>query len=282
MLNEKKAECGSTLLNKFLASAGVASRRKSASLIKDGLVTVNGQAVTDPAFRVSEGDQVCCRGALLALPDRKYYIMLNKPKGYICTAEDIHAPKKALDLIRIEGNPRLFSAGRLDKNSEGLILFSNDGDFVNRLTHPRNEIVKTYEVSVSAPLSRSDIARFLSGVEDAGEILRALEVSPVTPLKYRIRLNEGKNREIRRMIASAGKKTCRLKRISLGKLHLGSLPPGKWRFLSGKEVFAALQSGMPSLLPSEESPLSPNQEEKENITSCGKGEKRSRGPLGNR
>lgn len=228
-------------LSKFLSAAGVSSRRNAAELVKSGKVSVNGAVVTNPGFRVSEEDRVLCSGKPVKLEQKKYYIMLNKPRGYVCTSKDIHAARKAVDLIDIPERPRLFSAGRLDKNSEGLILFSNDGDFVNRLTHPRNRIVKTYEVSVEKTLSEENIRSFLKGIEDDGEILQALKIVPLAPLKYKFILGEGKNREIRRMIDSVGNDTRRLKRIAVGKLRLSALKSGEWRHLTPQEIEAALQ-----------------------------------------
>lgn len=224
-------------LTKFLSSSGAASRRKAAILIKNGEVTVNGEIELNPARRVSDSDTITCEGKRITpCSTPHHYIMLNKPRGFVCTNSDIHAKKKALDLICLNDNPRLFSAGRLDKDSEGLILFSNDGDFVERLTHPRHKVEKTYEVSLSGPLTPDELQRILSGVSEDGEILRALHAEPVSACKYRLILGEGKNREIRRMMATLGKNVKRLKRVAVGALSLGSLKPGAWRELSEAEL----------------------------------------------
>lgn len=228
-------------LSKFLSSAGVASRRKAARLVQCGKVSVNGKVELRPAAHVSAADSVVCEGKPVVprtLP--RHYIMLHKPRGFVCTAGDIHAKKKALDLIRLDDGARLFSAGRLDKDSEGLILFSDDGDFVQRLTHPRHKVKKTYEVSLSGALAPDDFHAILSGVSENGEILKALCAEEISANKYRLVLGEGKNREIRRMMSALGKNVRRLKRTGVGALTLGALKPGRWRELSGDEIALAL------------------------------------------
>ena len=228
---------GSVNLTKYLSSSGAASRRHSAELIKAGKVTLNGKTETNPGTRVLPGDSVLLEGRKIEPKSRseRHYIMLNKPRGYVCTSEDVHAAKKAVDLIRTGDGARLFSAGRLDKNSEGLILFSDDGDFVEQLTHPSHEIEKTYEVSTDAPLTESDVRRLLRGIADAGDLLRALAVNRLGPCKYELVLGEGKNREIRRMMDALGRTTKRLKRTAVGLLRLGGLDVGEWRELTERE-----------------------------------------------
>lgn len=228
-------------LTKFLSTAGVASRRHSADLIKAGHVTVNGETQTNPGTRISEKDTVCVDGKHIQMRTKRHYVMLHKPRGYVCTSEDEHAAKKAIDLIQLKDGARLFSAGRLDKNSEGLILFSDDGDFVAQLTHPRHGIEKTYEVSTDRPLTKEDIARMLKGIANAGDLLKALAVRTISPTKYQLVLGEGKNREIRRMMDALGHSTNRLKRIAVGKLTLRGLDVGEWRELTKEECMLALQ-----------------------------------------
>ena len=229
-------------LSKFLALCGAASRRHAVDMIRAGRVSVDGQEERNPAARITGREKILCDGRPLALPEERHYIMLNKPRGYVCTSEDPHARKKALDLIRLPGEPRLFSAGRLDKDSEGMILFSDDGDFVFSLTHPRNEIRKIYEVSMARPLSPEDIRRMLEGIESGGDILRALRIEHAAGRKYRFILGEGKNREIRRMAEAVDNEVVRLKRIAVGSLKMGNLPCGSWRSLSTKERALALRN----------------------------------------
>ncbi|HCH86988.1 MAG TPA: rRNA pseudouridine synthase, partial [Lentisphaeria bacterium] len=143
-----------------------------------------------------------------------------KPRGYVCTNADPHAPRKAVDLIRLDPPVRLFSAGRLDKESEGMILFSNDGDYVARLTHPRYEIRKTYLVRVTREFTEPELTRIRTGITDGGEHLRVISIAPAGNCLYRIVLNEGKKREIRRLTAAVGSPTLELRRIRIGGLAL--------------------------------------------------------------
>ena len=227
-------------LTKFLAASGAASRRHAAELIKGGHVSVNGELCTDPSVRIADGDRVALDGKPVKSASLFYYVMLHKPRGYVCTAEDPHAPKKALDLIGLPG-VRLVSAGRLDKNSEGLILFSNDGAWIEQLTHPRHGTRKTYQVTTDRPLSPADIRLLTtSGVQNDGETLRALSIRAEVPGRYIFVLGEGRNREIRRMMESLDNRTRRLKRIAVGGLRLGGLPMGQWRLLTREEALLAL------------------------------------------
>ena len=227
-------------LTKFLSTSGAASRRHAAELIKGGHVSVNGEVRTDPSLRIAPGDRVTLDGKGIEPPRGYVYVMLHKPRGYVCTAEDPHAPKKALDLIDLPGI-RLVSAGRLDKNSEGLILFSNDGAWIEQLTHPRHGTRKTYQVTTDKPLSPADIRRLTTtGVQNDGETLRAISIRAEAPGRYIFILGEGKNREIRRMLESLDNRTRRLKRIAVGALRLGGLPMGQWRTLSPAEARLAL------------------------------------------
>lgn len=220
-------------LNRFISAAGVASRRKSAELIKNGQVTVNGASVTAPGSRVTATDLVAVNGKSVSF-GKRYYIMLNKPRGYTCTDADPYAEHKAIELIDLSG-VRLFSAGRLDKESEGLIIFSNDGDYVNQLTHPRYGVLKTYELTTDRPIDATFLPELLTGIEDAGERLKAVEFSEIAPCQYKVVLNEGKKREIRRMATAADCRAEKLVRIAVGKLKLGELASGCWRQLDSQE-----------------------------------------------
>lgn len=223
-------------LTKRLSSAGAASRRKAAELIKEGAVTVNGKVETNPATLVGPKDRIRVNGAELDQTVEHVYIMLNKPRGYVCTNEDVHAKKKAVDLIRLRKEVRLFSAGRLDKDSEGLLIFTNDGKFADRLIHPRNRIWKTYALSAAHPFTDEELQRMVDGIEDDGEILSAEEVCQTGERKYMLILSEGKKREIRRMVAALGNDTKRLERIAIGNLKRGMLKPGEWRFMTRRDI----------------------------------------------
>lgn len=232
---------GSMNLSKYLSASGVCSRRGAAELVEAGIVSVNGIPARTPGERVTPKDRVTVRGKPV-FPVREYvYIMLHKPRGYVCTMEDPHAKKKAVDLIPLSREVRIVSAGRLDKDSEGLLLFSNDGSFIARMTHPRYEVRKTYLVSTDGDLSPEAIRRLThEGVRSGGDLLKAECVEHMAPGKYKFILHEGKNREVRRMLESCGRETRRLRRIAVGGLRLGGLPPGKWRHLTKEEVRRAL------------------------------------------
>jgi len=227
-------------LSKYLSVSGIASRRKATELIKAGKVKVNNTTTTEPGMKLASSDTVEFDGKKVNF-GKRYYIILNKPRGYICTSDDPFAKKKAIDLIDIP-DARLFTAGRLDKDSEGLIIITNDGDYAAKLTHPRYQTQKTYRVSTDKPLSSEDRKNFCTGIEDNGETLKAKSVEKISDTVYIFTLTEGKNREIRRMISSAKRKTVRLKRIATGKLSLKNLKPGEWRHLSEKEVQLTLSS----------------------------------------
>ena len=229
-------------LVKFLSAAGVASRRAAGDLVKAGRIAVNGRTIREPGFRILPADTVTLDGRPIEPAGRFHYIMLNKPRGYVCTNADPHAPRKAVDLIRLDPPVRLFSAGRLDKESEGMILFSNDGDYVARLTHPRYEIRKTYLVRVTREFTEPELTRIRTGITDGGEHLRVISIAPAGNCLYRIVLNEGKKREIRRLTAAVGSPTLELRRIRIGGLALGDLPQGAFRELTPEEVALTLEA----------------------------------------
>lgn len=225
-------------LSKFLSHAGVASRRKCSFIIINGEVRVNGRTEKHPGFRVSKEDSVEYNGKSVQV-GKRYYIVLNKPRGYICTSQDPYAKKKAIDLIDLP-EARLFSVGRLDKDSEGLIIFTNDGAYAEKLTHPRHSIMKKYRVTTDKRLSKNDMQNFCTGIIDSGEKLRAENVTEEKECVYTFIMSEGKKREIRRLIKSAGKKTVRLQRIAIGGLSLNNLPLGEWRYLKEEEITSTL------------------------------------------
>lgn len=227
-------------LVKYLSAAGVASRRGAGDLVKAGRVKVNGVVVWEPGLPVLPSDRVMLDDVPVGAPEKKHYIMLHKPRNYTCSNHDVHADHLAVELIDLPEPVRLFSAGRLDRDSEGLILFSNDGDFVAHLTHPRNGILKCYDVRTAPALSEEALHKITSGIRDEGDLLRALRAEQRGNGWCRLVLGEGKKREIRRMVAACGAKTLRLKRLAIGRLQLGDLPLGTWRELTPAEVDAAL------------------------------------------
>ncbi len=227
------------LLAKTLAATGALSRRHAAEAIKNGRVSVNGAVVSDPAARVTPDARIELDGRPVAA-ETKVYIMLNKPAGYVCTNSDPHATLRAVDLIDLGRPARLYSAGRLDAASEGMLIFSNDGDFVLQLTHPRYGVLKEDRVETRDPLPREALDRIRRGIRDDGEFLRPEQVDELTPRHYRFILNEGRKREIRRLVTAAGSRVVRLIRVRTGSLALGGLPPGQWRELEPEETAAVL------------------------------------------
>ena len=220
-------------LQKFLAEAGIGSRRHCETLIQQGKVSVNNLPVSILGTKIDPAaDQVTLGGKLVAV-ERKLYIALNKPAGVLCTARDTHGRKRVHDLLPAS-LPRLFTVGRLDYDTDGLLLLTNDGTFSLRLTHPRYKMPKTYAVEVSEPLTDAARARLLAGVDSEGERLRAERVSGTTTLKLVIR--EGKKRQIRRMLAAVGHPVKRLTRLAIGSIGLGNLKQGQWRYLTDEEV----------------------------------------------
>lgn len=234
-------------LSKFLSDAGIASRRGADALIAAGRVRINGETVVEPGRPVDSGDTVEFDGKpvrVSAAPKR--YILLNKPRGYVTSNADAHADKLARELIPDSG--RLFAVGRLDKNSEGLLLFTDDGDLACRLTHPRYEVHKLYLVTTARVLPPGALEKLRAGIDDAGERLEAVSIVPLGECKFQFELKEGKNREIRRMLAAVGARVSRLRRIALGTLRLGTLPVGVCRDLTAEEVrllSASAQSAQP-------------------------------------
>lgn len=231
-----------TSLSKYLSTCGIASRRKSCEFIRQGRVLVNGKTNNEPGFKISPDDEIIFDGRKVVSHSR-IYVMLNKPRGYICTSDDPHASKKAIDLIELpveQKNVRLFSAGRLDKDSEGLLIFTNDGDYAEKIMHPRYEIQKEYKVKIDSEITDAKLDELRAGITDDNEFLRPEKIIRDGKCRYTFVLNEGKKREIRRMVKHAGAKTLSLKRVSLGKLELGDLKTGQWKYLSPEEILKTL------------------------------------------
>lgn len=228
-------------LNKFLASAGVASRRKCDELISGGHVFVNGKLVTELGVTVNERkDRVKVDGIEVSLPSSFVYIKLNKPKGYACTASDEKGRKTIYELV--DSPVRLFSVGRLDYNTEGLIILTNDGEFANRIMHPKNKIEKEYRVNVEGQMKESELAVLRKGVVIDGERLPDARVNfmgcenGVTKLS--IVIDEGQNHQIRRMFEGIGRDIKMLRRVRIGSVKLGGLKRGDYKDLTVDELNA--------------------------------------------
>ncbi len=226
-------------LQKFLAESGIASRRASEQIILDGRVSVNGKVICELGGKVELGhDRVTVDGRVVA-PKRKLYIALNKPRGFLCTRKAESNRNVIGELLPKEWN-ELFSVGRLDCQTEGLIFLTNDGEFCLKLTHPRYGICKSYLAEIEGRVEPEMLTRFIKGIESGGEILKAtgarLRSANNTSSVVEIRLNEGKNREVRRLFESVGLVVARLRRIQIGPIKLGELPSGKWRALTPPEI----------------------------------------------
>ena len=226
-------------LNKYLASCGIASRRGCDELIKQGKISVNGKKVVDLATQVNDDDAVFYNGQLVQPGQKNIYIMLHKPKGYVTTMSDDLGRKTVADLI--DTKERVFPIGRLDYESEGLLLFTNDGELANKLTHPKHEIGKTYVCRISGKIKPQDVKAIRNGVvlEDGHKTKPALaKVVAGNEHTTRIELTifEGKNREIRRIFATLGYEVEFLKRVAIGQLRLGRLERGKTRSLTIPEI----------------------------------------------
>lgn len=227
-------------LQKYLAECGVASRRACETMITDGLVRVDGVTVTELGTKVDPAVQkVTCDGKPVVL-DKKVWIMLNKPVGVICTSDDPEGRERVLDLLPgVTG--RVYTVGRLDVMSEGLLLITNDGELAHRLMHPSHHIEKKYQVWIDRELTPDDTERMLKGVNCHGEKLCALRVEPLRRMiasqpGYTLTLGEGRNRHIRRMMDALNCKVVRLVRVSVGPLRLEKLRSGEHRELAPSEV----------------------------------------------
>ena len=230
-------------LQKFLAEAGVASRRASEKIIVEGRITVNGRPVTELGTKVDPlHDRVLVDGQPVKAK-RKLYIALHKPPAYLCSRKDDSRRRVIGDLLPKEWS-NLFSVGRLDNDSEGLLLLTNDGEFSLHLTHPRYGVVKTYVVTVETKIDQHVVNVLTKGVVDAGETLKAKRARLISATKSRsvveLELTEGKNREVRRMFESQGLTVIRLQRTKIGRVPLGELPSGKWRTLTEPEIKSLL------------------------------------------
>ena len=226
-------------INKFLAESGVCSRRSADKLIEDGQVKVNGKVCVIGQDVDEFSDNILVNGKKITLSDTFDYYIMNKPKGYLCTVKDDRGRKTVMDLLP-PNVKRVVPVGRLDYDSEGLLMFTNDGDLTFKLTHPKNEIPKTYLVKTERPVSESDISKLKQGVIIDGVKTKKCSVrfieSTKTGSKLHITITEGKNRQIRKMIEAIGNSVDFLKRIKIGDLTLSGLDRGETRKLTAGEV----------------------------------------------
>jgi 23S rRNA pseudouridine2604 synthase len=219
-------------LNKFISESGVCSRREADKWIEAGRVTCNGQPAA-LGTQVSEGDEVRIDGDLIGVKKQQVYIALNKPVGIICTTES-HIEDNIIDLV---GFPeRIFPVGRLDRDSEGLILLTNNGDIVNEILRSENNHEKEYVVTVDRPITDLALRMMASGVKIMGEVTKPSKVTRLDAQTFRIILTQGLNRQIRRMCSALGYKARHLQRVRIMNVQLGALRPGQWRHLTPEEL----------------------------------------------
>jgi len=228
-------------LNRFLASAGLGSRRSVEILIKGGRVRVNGRIVTDLATTVSPGDAVKV-GNRMVRSQPPVYVVLHKPRGVVCSADDERGRRTIFDYLP-RNWPRVFHVGRLDKESEGLILVTNDGELSLALTHPRYHIDKEYEVALDRPFVPEDREKLLKGFRIEGGSARVEQVTILRPRELKIVLRQGLKRQIRLMLYALGYEVTRLRRIRIGPIKLGEMPVGEWRPMTPHELREIKRAG---------------------------------------
>jgi 23S rRNA pseudouridine2605 synthase len=233
-----KREDDKLRLNRFIANSGICSRREADVLIQDGFITVNGKTITELGTKVTHNDNIRYKNKRLSA-EKKVYILMNKPKGYVTTVEDPHADHTVLELIGDACTERIYPVGRLDKETTGVLLLTNDGDLTGKLTHPKYKKSKIYHVFLDKPVTKNDLIRITGGVDLDGELVVADAVSYADPSdksQIGIELHSGQNRVIRRMFELLGYKVKKLDRVYFAGLTKKSLQRGKWRFLTDKEV----------------------------------------------
>ena len=250
VLNKKQATShpvatpapGATLpLNKYVAHAGVSSRRAAAEMVKEGKVTVNGEVVTDPGTKVLYTDTVKVNGKKVTVSSHFVYILLNKPKDFLTTTSDPQGRKTALQLISKATKERVYPVGRLDRNTSGVLLFTNDGDLAQKLSHPKNEMKKVYHVGLDKPLTKQDFEKIMGGLvlEDGPvQVDEMAYADPKDKSQVGLEIHSGKNRIVRRIFESLGYDVKNLDRVMYAGLTKKNVQRGNWRYLTEKEIRA--------------------------------------------
>ncbi|HNP18366.1 MAG TPA: pseudouridine synthase [Fulvivirga sp.] len=224
-------------LNKFIANAGVCSRREADKLIAAGEVTVNGEVITEMGYKVSLTDKVTHNGKKLSA-ESPVYLLLNKPKGFITTTDDPHERKTVMDLVKTAGPERIYPVGRLDRATTGLLLFTNDGDLAVKLAHPSNNIKKIYRVEIDKEITNADFDKISDGLKLEDGPVKVDKIAILEDKKtLGLEIHVGKNRIVRRIFEHLGYEVLKLDRVVYAGLDKTNLPRGKWRMLTDKEVF---------------------------------------------
>ncbi len=234
----KAEKPGKVRLNRYIASSGICSRRDADELIQRGVVEVNGVKITELGSQVEPGDNVKVNGKTIR-NERKVYVLLNKPKDTLTTTDDPEGRRTVMDLVREATTERIFPVGRLDRNTTGVLLLTNDGELAGRLTHPRYRVKKIYEVRASKNITDEMVEVLLKGIELEDGLAMADSVTFIDPMSKKdvaIEIHSGKNRIVRRMFEYLGLEIVKLDRVSFGGLTKKTLSRGKWRYLSPKEV----------------------------------------------
>lgn len=226
-------------LNKYIAAAGVCSRRKADELIANGNVRINGAVMKEMGYDVADGDTVQVNGRAISAASKKVYVAVNKPLGYITSMDDDRSRATVAELVA-DVPERLFPVGRLDYNTTGLLIMTNDGDLTYTLTHPKHEVWKTYIATVSGVISDNRISRLRKGVDIGGFVTSPAKVRVIKQMPrhavVEISIHEGKNRQVRKMFAAVGNKVQELERVSIGNIRLGRLMSGHYRKLTREEI----------------------------------------------
>lgn len=226
-------------INKYIAQAGIASRRKADELVANGNVKVNGLTLSEAGYDVKDGDVVEVNGHIIEPETKKVYILLNKPLGYVTTVSDDRQRPTVMELVA-DVDARIFPVGRLDYNTSGMLIMTNDGDFAYRMTHPKHEVPKTYRARVSGILSGEKCAHLQKGVDIGGFITSRARVNVVKGTQRStivdITIHEGKNRQVRKMFRAVGNPVQELQRIAIGDIRLGRLAEGHYRKLTREEI----------------------------------------------
>lgn len=226
-------------LNKFIAHAGVCGRREAAELVKGGKVTVNGDKIFEPGFKVSQADKVTVKGKAIFLQKNNVYILLNKPKDFITTANDPQGRKTVLDLIKGATLERVYPVGRLDRNTTGVLLLTNDGELAQKLTHPSFEVKKIYEVTLDKAVTKKDLELIVSGVTLEDGFVQADSVGYADSKSKNvvgIEIHSGRNRIVRRIFEHLGYDVKGLDRVMFANLTKKNVERSKWRILNEKEI----------------------------------------------